>query len=58
MPSDEVIVIESVLRKGRNRCSGEFHEYVFEQCGDAQVATSNSKKVDPALKWYPGIHLS
>ena len=57
MPSDEVIVIESVFRKGRSKCSKEFHEFVFEQCGDAQVATSHSKRVDPALKWYPGIPL-
>jgi hypothetical protein len=56
-PSDEVIVIEAVLSQRKKKCSKTFHEAVFERCGDAQVATTNSKKVDPALKWYPGIPL-
>lgn len=56
-PPDDVVVIESNISSKHKRCSRKFHDYVFRNCGDAQVRTHRNKRVDPALKWYPGIHL-
>jgi hypothetical protein len=57
LPSDQVIVIEALLKNNNARTTRNFHDAVFEICGDAQVETSRKKRVDPALKWYPGIPL-
>lgn len=57
MPSDAVIVIEAVLKVNNTTSTRNFHDAVFETCGDAQIQTNSKKRVDPALKWYPGIPL-
>ena len=57
MPSDGVIVIEAVLKTNNTTATRNFHDAVFEICGDAQIETDRKKRVDPALKWYPGIPL-
>jgi hypothetical protein len=56
-PSDGVVVIEAVMRNKNTVATRSFHDAAFEMCGDAQVQTSRKKRVDPALKWYPGIPL-
>lgn len=57
IPCDKVIVIEAVLKNNNTMTTRNFHDAVFEICGDAQIETSRKKRVDPALKWYPGIPL-
>jgi hypothetical protein len=57
VPSDDVIVIEAVMRNNNTMATRTFHDAVFETCGDAQVQTTRKKRVDPALKWYPGVPL-
>ena len=56
-PPDDVVVIEASIKSHHKLCSRKFHDFVYANCGDAQVQTYRKKKVDPALKWYPGVHL-
>ena len=51
------IVIESSIRKGKEKQSQQFHNAIIDNCGDADVITSQNKKVDPALKFYKNIPL-
>ena len=51
------IIIESSIRKGNTLTSENFHNWVFNHCGDADVTTAKNKKIDPALKFYNGIFL-
>ena len=39
------------------RASDNFHNKVFDNCGDAGVITSQKKKIDLTLKYYKGILL-
>jgi hypothetical protein len=56
-PPDDVVVIEASIESHKKRCPKKFHDFVYTNCGDAQIQTYRKKKVDPALKWYPGVHL-
>ena len=41
------VVIEYWIRKGKLRASDNFHNKVFDNCGDADVITGHNKMIDP-----------
>ena len=51
------MVIESTLKHKKTKCSRNFHNNVFDNCGDADVQTARNQKIDPSLKFYPGVPL-
>ena len=52
-----IIVIESSMKKGKNKVSQQFLNTIINNCGDADVVTSHNKRIDPALKFYNNIPL-
>lgn len=54
---NHAVIIESRIKKKTTHCSVEFHETIYERCGDADIKTARNKKIDPALRFYPGVPL-
>eukprot|EP00957_Ditylum_brightwellii_P095781 7297546-Ditylum_brightwellii.AAC.1 len=46
------LVIESSVRKGKDKVSQQNLNAIINHYGDVDVVTSKDKRIDPALKFY------
>lgn len=64
LPPDHTVIIEADIQSssgggvnGMTRVSASIKDAIINSCGDADVKSGRSKKIDPCLKLYVGAHV-